>query len=75
MRVLLMKMYTINFRTEIYAINFRIAFKYGKMQTRKTPNKDTFCAVIFCSKCLKTLGSAETNGNIGKKSVKEITSV
>ena len=31
--------------TEIYRINIRIQFKYGKIKTRKTPNADTFCAV------------------------------
>ena len=33
--------------TEIYSVNPRILSKCRKIQTRETPNTDTFCAVIF----------------------------
>ena len=34
--------------TEIYRVNLRIQSEFGKMQTRKTPNTDTFHAVSVC---------------------------
>ena len=33
--------------TEIYGVNLRIHSECGKIQTRKTPNTDTFYAVTF----------------------------
>ena len=33
--------------TERYGVSFRIQSKCGKIQTSKTPNTDTFHAVIF----------------------------
>ena len=33
--------------TEIYSVNLRVQSKYRKLQTRKTPNTDTFYAVQF----------------------------
>ena len=35
------------FNTEKYSVSLRIQSKCGKIQTRKTPNKDTFHVVIY----------------------------
>ena len=41
---------------ERYGLSLRIQFKYGKMQTRITPNTGTFYAVfLFISKCIFVL--------------------
>ena len=36
---------TVRLNTEIYGVSVRIQSKWGKIWTRKTPNKDTFYAV------------------------------
>ena len=38
--------------TEIYSLNLRIQSKCGKIRTRKTPNTDTFHAVMLSLTCL-----------------------
>ena len=41
---------------ERYGLSLRIQFKYGKMQTRITPNTGTFYAVFrFITKCIFVL--------------------
>ena len=47
---------TLGLITEIYSVNFHIQSKFGKIRTRKTPNMDTFQAVII-SKIVESEGS------------------
>ena len=37
---------TFGLNTEIYRVNIRIQTEYGKIRTRKNPNKDTFYSVL-----------------------------
>ena len=40
---------------DIYGINLLIQSECGKIRTRKTPNMDTFCAVLLCLPCVTLL--------------------
>ena len=41
--------------TETYSVNLRIHSECGKIRTRKTPNRHTFCAVIISMKFQRLL--------------------